>query len=51
MVQYCNKKSVTIEVGHYVLINIPKVDHEPLDTQNINGKVIDKKKIIFTKLV
>lgn len=42
MIQASNKKLVIIEVGSYVLVNIPKVDRRSLDTQNIIGKVVDK---------
>ncbi|KAF0755233.1 KRAB-A domain-containing protein 2-like [Aphis craccivora] len=43
MIQASDKKLVIIEVGNYILVNIPKVDRGPLDTQNIIGKVVDKK--------
>jgi len=47
MIQASDKKLVIIEVGNYVLVNIPKVDREPLDTQNIIGKVVDKKNNVY----
>jgi hypothetical protein len=47
MIQASGKKLVIIEVGSYVLVNIPKVDRGPLDTQNIIGKVVDKKNILY----
>jgi hypothetical protein len=50
MIQFSDKKLVIVKVGSYVLVNIPKVDHGPLDTQNIIGKIVDKK-ITFIKLV
>jgi hypothetical protein len=43
MIQFSDKKLVIIKVGSYVLVNIPKVDREPLDIQNIIGRVVDKK--------
>jgi len=47
MKQSSDKKLVIIEVGSYVLVNIPKVDRRPLDTQNIIGKVLDKKNNVY----
>ncbi|KAL5242792.1 hypothetical protein ACI65C_010202 [Semiaphis heraclei] len=47
MIQASDKKLVIIEVGNYVLVNIPKVDRGPLDTQNIIGKVVDKKNNVY----
>lgn len=47
MIQASDKKLVIIEVGSYVLVNIPKVDRGPLDSQNIIGKVVDKKNNVY----
>ncbi|KAE9543046.1 hypothetical protein AGLY_002957 [Aphis glycines] len=50
MIQASDQKLVIIEVGNYVLVNIPKVDRGPLgplDTQNIIGKVIDNKNNVY----
>ena len=47
MIQASDKKLVVIEVGNYVLVNIPKVDRGPLDTQNIIGKVVNKKNNVY----
>jgi len=47
MIQASDKKLVIIEVGSYVLMNIPKVGCGPSDTQNIIGKVVDKKNNVY----
>ncbi|GBO11488.1 hypothetical protein AVEN_204891-1 [Araneus ventricosus] len=47
MIETCGKKMISVAVGDFILLNVPKVDRGPLDCPNLRGKFLKVEKNVY----